>query len=251
MSVSTFGQRRARAVAFGNQPAKRVFDLLVASSALLVSAPIMVAGGLAVKLTSPGPVFYRARRAGVGGKPFDMLKLRTMVQGSDRRDMRVTSPDDARITPVGALLRKAKVDELPQFWNVLRGEMSIVGPRPEDWDIVQEHFTLEQRQVLDARPGIVSPVDLNWYPDLTYHDPPPAGVSMQSWYIERHMPLQVAEGRRYLRQQSLLLDLKVLAQTIGCILLYTFVAPAQRSVPIEGEITSPEPLQAAGLGGIR
>jgi len=212
---------------------KRLFDIVFASCALLATWPLILIGALAVKLTSPGPAFYRAKRAGLGGKPFDMLKLRTMYVGTDTPDRRVTAERDDRITPVGALLRKFKIDELPQFWNVLRGDMSIVGPRPEDWDIVEGHYTPEQRRTLEVRPGIAALADVRWYPDLTYHDPPPAGVSIQEWYLRRHMPAQLAEGLRYVEQQSLLFDLKVIAQMIFCVLVRSWLPPKQQPLSPE------------------
>jgi lipopolysaccharide/colanic/teichoic acid biosynthesis glycosyltransferase len=212
---------------------KHLFDIVCASGALLVTWPLILIGALAVKFTSPGPAFYRAKRAGLGGKPFDMLKLRTMRVDTDTPDRRVTAERDDRITPVGALLRKFKIDELPQFWNVLRGDMSIVGPRPEDWDIVQQYYTPEQRRTLEVRPGIAALADVRWYPDLTYHDPPPAGISIQEWYLRRHLPAQVAEGLRYVKQQSMLLDLRVLAQMIFCVLVYPWLPPKKQPLSLE------------------
>ncbi len=212
---------------------KRLFDVVFALCALLVTWPLILIGALAVKLTSPGPAFYRAKRAGLAGKPFEMLKLRTMRVGLDTPDRRVTGENDDRITPVGALLRKFKIDELPQFWNVLRGEMSIVGPRPEDWDIVERYYTPEQRRTLEVRPGIASPVDVHWYPDMTYHDPPPPGVSIQEHYLRRHMPVQLAEALRYVEQQSLLLDLKVIAQTIFCVAVRSWLPPKKQPLSLE------------------
>ena len=207
---------------------KRLFDIFCASFALLVSGPLILVGALAVKLTSPGPAFYRAKRAGLRCRPFDMLKLRTMYVGTGTPDRRVTAEGDDRITPVGAFLRKLKIDELPQFWNVLLGEMSIVGPRPEDWDIVDRYYTPEQRRMLEVRPGIAALADVRWYPDLTYHDPPPADVPVQEWYLRRHMPAQVAEGLRYIEHQSLLFDLKILAQTVFCVLVYSWHPPKKQ-----------------------
>jgi len=210
---------------------KRPFDVVVASGALLVTWPLILLGAIAVKLSSPGPAFYRAKRAGVGGRPFDMLKLRTMLVGQDGADRRVTEASDSRITPVGNLLRKGKIDELPQFWNVVKGDMSIVGPRPEDWDLVQRYFTPDDRRVLEVRPGIASPIDVDWYPDLLYHDPPPAGVPMQEYYVRRHRQIQVAEALRYSAQKSLLLDLSVILRLIYCVLVYTWRAPKKRPLP--------------------
>ena len=204
---------------------KRLLDLVVASLVLLFASPLIALAALAVKATSPGPAFYRAKRAGLGGRPFHMLKLRTMRVGTDPPDRRISAPGDDRVTPVGRWLRRCKIDELPQFWNVLRGEMSIVGPRPEDWNIVERHFTPEQRQTLTVPPGIASPVDVRWYPDLTYHDPPPAGVPMQEWYLARHLPAHLAEAARYVEARSFLLDLEVIGRTIFCVLIRSWLPP--------------------------
>lgn len=212
---------------------KRLFDIVIALCALLVTWPLILISALMIKSTSSGPVFYRAKRAGFGGRPFHMLKLRTMYVGMDNPDQRVTAVQDDRITPAGKVLRQLKIDELPQFWNVLRGEMSIVGPRPEDWEIVQRYYTVEYRHTLDVRPGIVSPVDLRWYPDLTYHDPPPPEVPIQEHYLKRHMPIQVAEALRYVERRNLWLDLKVIGQTIYCVLVHFWLPPKRRALPLD------------------
>jgi len=209
---------------------KRAFDIIVSSCVLTITWPLIVVGALAVRLTSPGPIFYRARRAGRDGKLFHMLKLRTMRVGMDSPDRRITEDNDDRITPAGQVLRKFRIDELPQFWNVLRGEMSIVGPRPEDWDIVQNHYTAEQRQILQVPPGIVSPADVYWYPDLTYHDPPPQGVGLQEYYIQRHLPAKLDREADYIERQSLLVDISVVAQTVFCVLVHSWLPPRRRSL---------------------
>ena len=212
---------------------KRLFDIVVTSCALLTTWPLIFVGAIAVKMTSQGPAFYRAKRAGLEGKPFYMLKLRTMHVGTDTPDRRVASASDDRITSIGSFLRKFKIDELPQFWNVLRGDMSIVGPRPEDWDIVEQYYTGEQLRTLEVRPGIAALADVRWYPDLTYHDPPPAGVSAQDWYLARHMPAQVAENLRYVERHTVLLDLKILAQMLLCVLIYSWIPPKRKPLPLE------------------
>lgn len=212
---------------------KRLFDIVVAVSVLALVWPFLLVGGLAVWLTSPGPIFYRARRAGRDGKLFHMLKLRTMRVGLDSVTRRITEEHDDRITPVGRVLRKCSLDEFPQFWNVLRGEMSIVGPRPEDWDIVQQHYTPEQRRVLRVAPGITSPADVYWYPDMTYHDPPPPGVALQTHYIERHLPAKLAKEAEYIERQSLLVDATVVAQTAFCVLVRSWLPPARRPLTLE------------------
>lgn len=211
---------------------KRLIDILVATVALVLTCPLILTGAIAIKLTSSGPIFYRASRAGQDGRRFTMFKLRTMRCGTDRSDMRVTAQYDERIILVGSILRRFKIDELPQFWNVLRGELSIVGPRPEDWEIVQRHYTEAQRKVLQVRPGIASLADVRWYPDLTYHDPPPNGVPIQEWYVERHLPAHVAEGIRYIEQRSFWLDLKILAETAFCVLVRSWIPPRQKPLPM-------------------
>jgi lipopolysaccharide/colanic/teichoic acid biosynthesis glycosyltransferase len=212
---------------------KRLFDIAVSAVILFVTAPFIALGALAVKLTSPGPMFYRARRAGIHGEPFEMLKLRTMRVGTATPDRKITDQEDDRLTSAGRVLRRFKIDELPQFWNVLRGDMSIVGPRPEDWDIVQQYYTADQRHILDVCPGIASPVDVRWYPDLTYHDPPPIGVSMQEHYLERHLPLQVAEGLRYVEHRSMWLDIKVLVRIAFCVVVHSLLPPKKQPVTLD------------------
>jgi lipopolysaccharide/colanic/teichoic acid biosynthesis glycosyltransferase len=224
---------------------KRFLDVVLAAAALVVTGPLILLGILAVKLTCPGPAFYRAKRAGRGGRPFVMFKLRTMRVQADTPDRKVTEAHDDRLTFVGRWLRKFKIDEFPQFWNVLRGDMSIVGPRPEDWDLVQEHYTAEQRVVLAVRPGIASPVDVRWYPDLTYHDPPPPGVPIQDHYLRRHLPVQLAEALRYVQRQSLLLDLQVILRLIFCVLVRSWLPPRKQPLPEIVRSFSREPLASA------
>jgi lipopolysaccharide/colanic/teichoic acid biosynthesis glycosyltransferase len=210
---------------------KRAFDVVAALAALALTGPLIAIGALLVVLSSPGPAFYRARRAGLHGRPFDVLKLRTMRVGTDTPDRRITAARDDRVTPVGRFLRRSKIDELPQFWNVLVGEMSVVGPRPEAVDIVERYYTSEQRRTLEVRPGLASPADVRWYPDLTYHDPPPPGVPIQEHYLARHMPAQLEEALRYVDQQDFWLDLRVVAQTAACVLFRSWVPPKRRPLP--------------------
>lgn len=211
---------------------KRLFDIAVSASVLLLFAPLILIGALLVKLTSPGPAFYKAKRAGLGGKPFYMLKIRSMYVNSDTVDRRITEKHDNRITPVGAILRKLKIDELPQFWNVLTGDMSIIGPRPEDWDLVENYYTPEQRLTLEIVPGLASITDFNWYPDITYHHPCPPGVSAQEDYIQRHLPIIIDEAFSYMQQQSFLFDLKLMVQIAFAILMYSWAPPKRQRVSL-------------------
>lgn len=133
---------------------KRVFDITVALFATVAALPVLVLLALAVKVTSsPGPTLYRGLRAGLGGRPFRILKFRTMVQNADQLGGPSTSGDDPRLTRIGRVMRRFKLDELPQLLNVLAGDMSFVGPRPEVLSEVEE-YTEEQRQILQIRPGI-------------------------------------------------------------------------------------------------
>jgi lipopolysaccharide/colanic/teichoic acid biosynthesis glycosyltransferase len=212
---------------------KRLFDIVFASAILLMTWPLIVVAGLAVKLTSAGPAFYRARRAGRDGRLFLMLKIRTMRVGADTPERKITAEGDSRITRVGQWLRRFELDELPQFWNIIRGDMSVVGPRPEDYDIVQQYYTPEQRRTLLARPGLVSPSAVRWYPDMAFHDPPDPGVSMQDWYLARHLPVQLADAAEYVEHCSLALDMKVIIRTAYCVLVYSWIPPAKRPFPLE------------------
>jgi len=132
---------------------KRLFDFVAASIVLLIVSPVLLAIAIAIKTGSPGPVFYRGARIGMGRRPFAMLKFRTMVIDAEAKGPSSTSADDPRITKIGAFLRRLKIDELPQFINVFKGEMSLVGPRPQvAWAV--DAYSAEERRVLDVRPGI-------------------------------------------------------------------------------------------------
>src|SRR6478672_6127594 len=145
----------------GNSIAKRVYDACFAVLGLILLSPLLVLIALMVKLGDRGSVFYRQKRIGQYGVPFLIIKFRTMVPDADKRGLSITSNGDRRITRVGRLLRKTKLDELPQLWNVLRGEMSLVGPRPEVPRYV-ELYTPEQRTILNYKPGITDLASLRF-----------------------------------------------------------------------------------------
>lgn len=135
--------------------AKRLFDIVISMLGLLVLAPLLVVIGIVIKLTSRGPILYHAYRVGRYGVIFELYKFRTMVQGADQIGPAITHANDPRITYIGKILRRTKLDELPQLLNVFKGDMSIVGPRPED-PVYVRHYTPEQRKLLEVRPGITS-----------------------------------------------------------------------------------------------
>jgi lipopolysaccharide/colanic/teichoic acid biosynthesis glycosyltransferase len=159
---------------------RRLFDLAVAGSALLLAAPVLVVAIIAIRLESPGHPIYRQRRVGRDGHPFDVMKLRTMVDGAERMGAGLAVDDgDARITRIGALLRRTSVDELPNLVNVLRGEMAIIGPRPTV-PVQVEQYTERQRGRLAIRPGITGWAQVNGRASLPWGE----RIELDLWYIE-------------------------------------------------------------------
>ena len=193
--------------------AKRAFDFLAAGAGLVLLSPVLLAIALAVTLDSPGGVFYRHERVGRGGRPFRMLKFRTMVADADRRGGPLTVGGDARITRVGAWLRASKLDELPQLVNVVRGDMALVGPRPEVARYVQ-HFTPAQRRVLDVRPGITDPASIAYRhesEELARHDDP------ERAYLEIVLPRKLELNLAYLERRTFWSDLRLLFATLAAV----------------------------------
>jgi len=193
---------------------KRAFDLLVAAAILLMTVPLFVVVAVLVKRSSPGPVFYRSQRVGRGGDTFGMVKFRTMVTGADRVGPLVTRAGDPRVTPIGGWLRRTKIDELPTLLNVLAGDMSLVGPRPEN-PRSASLYTQTQRRLLTVRPGVTSPATIAFRheEDLlsrsTNVDADYFGIMQTKLQIELD----------YLDRRSLFTDCAVLAGTARAILL--------------------------------
>jgi lipopolysaccharide/colanic/teichoic acid biosynthesis glycosyltransferase len=194
--------------------AKRLFELAVTALALVASIPILVVAALGIRLSSPGPVLYRATRAGRRGRLFVMYKLRTMeirAGGEMLADSVITAARDPRIFPFGALLRRAKLDELPQLFNILRGDMAVVGPRPEDPKVVAQHYTPEQWETLDVPPGLTSPGALY---STTHGETWLSEREAERDYYEHLLPLKLALDRVYVRHASLSYDLGVIVRTV-------------------------------------
>lgn len=196
-------------------PGKRLLDVIVSLGLLLLTLPLFPLVAIAIKFTSPGSVFYRASRAGQAGREFKLLKFRSMTVGTPGGP--ITATGDARITPIGRIIRKLKIDEFPQLLNVLRGEMSIVGPRPEDYNIVRECYSRDQLRVLSAPAGLTGPLQVRVFPDIADEVPP--GEDANTYYRTTQLPARIAEDLEYVDNMSLLLDLKVIAQTGYCILI--------------------------------
>src|SRR5262245_55499575 len=191
--------------------AKRLFDLFGAGLALLVLAPLLVAVGLAVKLDSRGPVFFRQERVGRQGKPFRIRKFRTMVADAPARGPQITVGADARITRVGAFLRHYRLDELPQFIDVLRGDMSLVGPRPEVPRYVAMYPPEMKAKVLAVRPGITDPASLEFVDEgellARAADP-------EREYVEVILPRKLRAATAYADHATLRTDVLVILRTL-------------------------------------
>jgi lipopolysaccharide/colanic/teichoic acid biosynthesis glycosyltransferase len=214
---------------------KRLLDIACAALGLVLAAPVLALAALAIRLSSPGPVLFRSPRVGRGGRPFAMYKLRTMRVDHGGLTSPITRARDPRVFPAGALLRRTKLDELPQLVNVLTGDMSIVGPRPEDPTIVAAHYTDEQRLTLEVRPGLTSPgtlyYEIHALPELDAED-------AETRYVTRIMPRKLAMDLAYTRRATLVSDLAVIARTAAVVTAQMM----QRRRPPAPRLTSREDL---------
>ena len=162
----------------------RPVDLVGATVGLALASPVLAAAAVAIKLEDGGPVLYRQRRVGLNGEEFDLLKLRTMVVGAEHQGAGLAvNRGDARITRVGRLLRRLSLDELPQLWNVVRGEMSLIGPRPTLRYQV-EKYSERQRKRLNVKPGITGWAQVNGRASLPWDD----RIELDVWYVEHRSP---------------------------------------------------------------
>lgn len=191
---------------------KRLFDIAAASVGLLVLSPLLLILALWVKFSSPGPILYRATRIGRHGNPFLLLKFRSMVMNADKIGPAVTGAGDPRITQVGRILRRTKLDELPQLINVLKGEMSFVGPRPEDPRYVAL-YSDDQRQVLNVRPGITSPASVAYRDEESML----TGESWEAHYIHEVMPAKLALDLEYAQDATLWRDIGIIFKTLWAV----------------------------------
>src|SRR3954470_2184217 len=173
----------------------RAFDALTAAIALVVTSPVLAACALAIRVETPGPLIYQQRRVGKDGRPFEMLKLRTMVSGAEHIGAGLAvNEGDPRITRTGAILRRFSLDELPNLINVLKGEMSIVGPRPTV-QVQVDQYTDRQRRRLEVKPGITGWAQVNGRASLPWDE----RIELDVWYVDH---------------RSLRLDARILARTI-------------------------------------
>jgi lipopolysaccharide/colanic/teichoic acid biosynthesis glycosyltransferase len=192
---------------------KRLIDVAVSCLAVLLLSPLLLLVALLVKCTSPGPVFYSQERVGKGAKVFRILKFRSMIAGADAKGPSITSSGDTRVTPFGALLRKFKIDEFPQLWNVLKGEMSIVGPRPELPEYVA-NYSQVQRRVLAVRPGITDIASIQYR-----HEEEILGRNNnpQEYYRSVVLPHKLELNLMYIRKMSFATDTRLVLETVKSI----------------------------------
>jgi lipopolysaccharide/colanic/teichoic acid biosynthesis glycosyltransferase len=218
---------------------KRLLDVGIAVGALIVFSPILLVAAIGIKLTSSGPILYRAqriasdrrrshsdrrsklrdperrRRDGYWGREFTMYKFRTMRVTANDAANPVAGPNDSRVFPFGRFLRATKIDELPQLFNVLTGEMTLVGPRPEAPEIVRSHYTQDDLTTLQVPPGITSPGTVYYY---THCETRLAAEGVVEQYVEELLPTKLALDRIYLRRATVRYDIRVILRTLVGIL---------------------------------
>jgi lipopolysaccharide/colanic/teichoic acid biosynthesis glycosyltransferase len=242
--------------------AKRLFDLVIASAALVVASPFLLVAAIGIKLTSPGPVFYRARRIawdrrlmqsdrrakarnldrrrqdGYHGREFTMYKFRTMHVGSNTGSS-ITARNDSRVFPFGAWLRATKIDELPQLLNVIKGDMALVGPRPEAPEIVRSHYTPDDLTTLQISPGLTSPGTVYYY---SHCEPMLATGKVVDEYVERLLPVKLALDRIYIKHPTVLYDIRLILRTIVTIVAHTLGRRSFHDPPELAEATLKPPV---------
>ena len=194
---------------------KRTFDLVFAIIALLLLSPLFLLGSLLAKLQSKGPVFYKAKRVGKDEAVFEMYKFRTMVVNADTLGGSLTTYRDTRITPIGRFLRWTKLDELPNLINVIKGEMSLIGPRPEAPDYVK-YYTEVQKQVLQVKPGMTGPSQLA---NRDEEEKLKGQQDAEHYYITELMPKKLALDLHYVATQSIASDIGWLLKTFWVVIV--------------------------------
>lgn len=232
---------------------RRLVDPSLALGGLLLLSPVLLAAAIGVALSSPGPILYRARRIardrrrltadggtrsgghaserrepGYRGREFTLYKLRTMHVGADR-GAPITADGDSRVFPFGAFLRAMKIDELPQLVNVVRGDMALVGPRPEAPEIVRRHYQPADLETLQVLPGLTSPGSLYYY---LRGEASLQGADVTRLYTESLLPAKLEIDRTYIRDATLLTDLRVILRTMGVL-----VARAVRRAPARAPVS--------------
>jgi len=196
-----------------DEPIRRLMDVVASLAGLAVLSPLFMLVALAIKFDSSGPVFYKARRVGKDGKLFLLYKFRSMVADAEKQGPGITATGDVRITNVGRFLRHSKLDELPQLINVLKGDISLVGPRPEDPRYVAG-YTEEQKEILRFKPGITSAASLVYRNEETLL----SGEDWERTYRAKILPDKLRIDLEYLRQRSVMKDIRLVFHTLARVL---------------------------------
>ena len=196
---------------------KRLFDILVSGAGLLITSPLSLLIAVGIDLDSPGPVMYRSMRGGKNGKHFYMYKFRTMVANADKVGGPSTSGDDPRLTKLGTWLRKYKLDELPQLYNIFIGEMSFVGPRPEVVSELETYDPVTRKTILSVKPGLT---DLASIADLHEEEVLRGAKDPHQTYKEKIQPQKIALQLEYIQKKSFWLDVKILVKTFLNVILH-------------------------------
>jgi lipopolysaccharide/colanic/teichoic acid biosynthesis glycosyltransferase len=188
---------------------KRLLDIVVSLVGLICLLPLMLLVAVLIKLDSSGPVFFRQERIGRGFRPFQILKFRTMIDNAQTKGRLITLAQDPRITRIGRILRRTKIDELPQLINVLKGEMSLVGPRPEVPQYV-ELFRQDYEEILKMRPGITDLASIKYRDEAAVLG---QSENPQEEYVTRVLPDKINLGKEYIRRSSVFFDLTLMFKT--------------------------------------
>lgn len=211
------GRGTTSIAARGDAVARRTLDIMVSAMLLLLLLPVILIAMALIKLDSPGPFFYRGKRVGYKGRDLHMLKFRKMSDGAS--GPKLTSGEDHRLTRVGVWLTCLKIDEIPQLWHVLKGEMSLVGPRPEDPEFV-EMMRADYDVILQVKPGVTGYSQIAFAEEINILDP----KDPLAHYVERLFPQKLGLDRMYAAEQSIWLNLKILAWTVAAVILRRAVA---------------------------
>lgn len=193
-----------------NKFIKRIFDIICSGLGIIVLSPFLLFVAIKIKMGSDGPVFFKQIRVGEKGKEFKILKFRTMVVDAEKLGRQITVGNDNRITKIGAFLRKYKIDELPQLINVFKGDMSLVGPRPEVPRYVNM-YTDEQRKVLDVKPGITDLASIRYRDENELLG---KAENPDEFYINTIMPDKLALNMEYINKSNIFFDIYIILQTI-------------------------------------
>lgn len=195
--------------------ARRLIDIVLALIGLILISPVLALAAVGIRLSDPGPIIYRAKRVGLNGREFFLYKFRTMRLNQDSFSGLITRMNDPRVFRFGAWLRRLKIDELPQLVNILKGDMSIVGPRPEDPKIVAKYYLPGHLETLSTLPGLASPGSIYNY---THGEQLLNGEEVESIYAERLLPVKLALDTIYAREASFAYDIRVIMRAVWVIL---------------------------------